>query len=354
MKSKAKVAVMLSGGVDSAVAAALLQKRGFWVMGIFMKNWSIDVGQGCPWVEDQRSARRVAAHLGIPFFTFNFEKEYKEQVVGYFLKEYALGRTPNPDIVCNKDIKFHAFINKARGLGITTVATGHYARIQRRAAGPALLAGIDPKKDQSYFLYRLKPSILEHVLFPIGAFKKSEVRALARRLHLPNAERKDSQGICFMGEVPVRQFILNKLQPEPGQILSVKGSVLGTHQGLSLYTIGQRHGLQLGGSIPYYVAQKNPKSNTIVVVKGRQAPELYSRTVSIRDWSQTSAGTYHLPLECKARIRYQQPLEAARLSMGRRANSRLLTFKRPQFAVAPGQSVVVYKGVSVVGGGIIC
>lgn len=344
---------MLSGGVDSAVAAALLKKRGFDVVGIFMKNWSIDLGQGCPWVADQRSARQVAAHLGIPFYTFNFEKEYKARVVDYFLAEYAAGRTPNPDIKCNEVIKFKAFVEEAKGMGIKYIATGHYARIRRAINGAELLAGVDPAKDQSYFLYRVPHQALQRCFFPVGLYTKKHVRVLAKKFGLPNAERPDSQGICFMGKISVRQFLKDQLAPPDGPIMTTEGEHIGQHQGLALYTIGQRRGLGIGGGVPYYVAQRQMATNTLVVARSQQHWALYGQEVRLKDWIWTTPHWLKIPARVQARIRYQQPLQAAALETSPAGGSARLTFRRDQFAVAPGQSAVVYQGSAVIGGGVI-
>lgn len=351
--AKQRVAVMLSGGVDSAVAAAFLKKRGFGVVSVFMKNWSVDVGQGCPWVDDQRSARAVTAHLGLSFYTFNFEREYKKQVVDYFLAEYAAGRTPNPDIKCNEVIKFKAFVNEAKKLGIKYIATGHYSRLRHTAKGVELLKGVDSSKDQSYFLYRVSPAALKNCFFPVGRYTKRQVRALAQKFGLPNADRPDSQGICFMGEISVADFLRDQLKPVPGPIMTVEGEYLGKHEGLALYTIGQRHGLKVGGGIPYYVAQKQVAANTLVVAKGQRHAALYKREIALKDWLWTTPNQPKTPSRVQARIRYQQPLQSAKIMSVSKNGRALVVFKEPQFGVASGQSLVAYQGARVLGGGII-
>lgn len=243
------VVVGMSGGVDSSVTAALLKEQGYSVIGVFMKNWSEDFGDyGCTWAEDAEDARKVAQVLDIPFYVWNFEKEYKEKVVEYFLNEYTAGRTPNPDILCNSEIKFKVFLEKALALGADYVATGHYARVKEVKDNDGqtefqLLKGIDPAKDQSYFLYRLTQKQLSRVLFPIGEFEKSHVRELARKFNLPTHAKKDSQGICFIGKIDVREFLMEKIKAKSGEIVTTTGQVIGRHTGLPYYTIGQEKAL---------------------------------------------------------------------------------------------------------------
>ena len=251
----------MSGGVDSSVTAALLKKQGYNVVGVFMKNWSEDFGNyGCTWVEDSEDARKVAQVLGVPFYVWNFEKEYREKVVEYFLREYQDNRTPNPDVMCNSEIKFKVFLEKAMKLGADFVATGHYARIQKsKVKGQnfkskvkstlSLLKGIDPAKDQSYFLYTLQQEQLAKILFPLGEYKKSEIRALARKFKLPTAEKKDSQGICFIGKINVTEFLRAHVKAKAGEVVLADGKVVGQHTGLPFYTIGQREGLGISEKI---------------------------------------------------------------------------------------------------------
>ena len=352
-KSKPKVAVMLSGGVDSAVSAALLKKRGFRVAGIFMKNWSEDLGQGCPWIDDQRCARQVARHLGIAFYTFNFERVYKQKVIAPFLRGSAQGLTPNPDITCNEEIKFKVFIAKARALGFSHFATGHYARLRRGRGGVRLLAGRDLNKDQSYFLARVSPRIFNTCFFPIGQYTKSQVRALAEEFGLPNAARPDSQGLCFVGKINVRTFLKKSLNPQPGPITDTDGRVVGRHEGLALYTIGQRQGLKIGGGVPYYVVAKDLARNTLIVGRGRANSKLYRREIGVINWHWCLAKAPHLPMRVRARLRYRQPLSTAVITRARGSGVMQVRFAKPQFAPAAGQSLVAYLGQTVVGSGII-
>jgi len=246
-KQNKKVLIALSGGIDSAVSAVLLLRQGYAVEAAFMKNWSSTAGllrNECPWIDDRREALRVAAFLGIPLRTFDFEKEYQERVMEYFFTEYAAGRTPNPDVMCNKEIKFKLLYEKAMQLGFDFLATGHYAQIK---AGK-LERSKDEFKDQTYFIYNLKPEQLQHVLFPIGGYLKSEVRALARKFKLPNAERKESMGLCFVGKIRLDQFLKQRIKPRPGKIVNAQGKILGRHDGIYRFTLGQREGLKIGGS----------------------------------------------------------------------------------------------------------
>ncbi|HYE22386.1 MAG TPA: tRNA 2-thiouridine(34) synthase MnmA, partial [Verrucomicrobiae bacterium] len=248
-----KVVVGMSGGVDSSVTAALLKEQGFDVIGVFMKNWSQDFGDfGCTWAEDSEDARKVAQKLNVPFYVWNFEKEYYNKVVEYFLNEYKLGRTPNPDVMCNSEIKFKLFLQKALALGASFVATGHYAQVKQVGSEYKLLKGIDPSKDQSYFLYTLNQEQLAKVLFPIGGYKKTEVRELAKKFGLHNFDKKDSQGICFIGKINVAEFLKANIAAKEGVIVTTAGQAVGKHEGLPYYTIGQR-GMGLGGNGPYYV-----------------------------------------------------------------------------------------------------
>jgi len=347
--------VGLSGGVDSSVAAALLHRAGHRVIGAFMKNWSDTkdpVTGACAWRAERSDAEAVAARLGIPFHTFDFEREYREAVVEYLFREYAAGRTPNPDVLCNKYIKFDFFLKEALKLGADLIATGHYARLRRRAGRVELLAGRDPNKDQSYFLQQLSQDQLKRVVFPVGATLKPEVRRLAREFGLPVADKKDSQGICFVGKVDLKTFLGRRLPARPGAIITVEGEVVGRHQGMAPFTIGQRHGLDLGGGEPYFVVEKDPKRNTVVVARGSGHPALFAKTLLAGDEHWISGRPPKLPLRCEARIRYRQPLQRARV---RRAESGglLVEFSDPQRAVTPGQFVAFYRGEVCLGGAVI-
>ncbi|MBI4049398.1 MAG: tRNA 2-thiouridine(34) synthase MnmA [Candidatus Doudnabacteria bacterium] len=353
-----KVVVGMSGGVDSSVTAALLKKQGFNVIGVFMKNWSEDFGDyGCTWAEDAEDARKVAKVLDIPFYVWNFEKEYYEKVVEYFLREYARGRTPNPDVMCNKEIKFKLFFEKALSLGADYVATGHYARV-REIRNPKseirnyqLLKGLDPAKDQSYFLYTLKQEQLAKILFPIGEYKKSEVRQIAKEFGLPNYAKKDSQGICFIGKINVREFLKEKIPAKVGKIVTTTGQVLGQHQGLPYYTIGQREGIDVGGSGPYYVASKNYDLNRLLVTNDQNDPQLWKREFTITDLSWTDKAP-KLPFKAGVSIRYHHPAYEATIEQI--SNNRYqITFEEPQRAITPGQVAVIYNGEELLGGGVI-
>lgn len=352
--SKKTVVVGMSGGVDSSVTAALLKKQGFDVIGVFMKNWTEDFGDyGCTWAQDSEDARKVATKLNIPFYVWNFEKEYKEKVVEYFLNEYKANRTPNPDVMCNTEIKFNIFLDKALKLGADFVATGHYARVKKHVAHNTyhLLKGVDPAKDQSYFLYTLKQPQLSRILFPIGGYKKSKVRELARKYKLPNAEKKDSQGICFIGEIDVREFLKAHLKAKVGEVVTATGQVLGKHEGLPYYTIGQREGMGIGGKGPYYVVSKDIKLNRLVVTNNAEDEMLWKKEFIMTDLSWTAEAP-RFPFRTGVSIRYHHPEYRALLEeMG---DGKLkVTFEQPQRAITVGQAAVIYKGDEVLGGGVI-
>ena len=371
---KKKVFVGMSGGVDSSVAAALLKKKGYDVVGVFIKGWSdnrfFKDTTMCPWVTDQEDARRVASQIGIPFYTFDFEKEYRKKVVEYMVKSYRSGITPNPDVMCNKEIKFGVFFEKARKLGADFVATGHHARVTRRDGVARLRAGKDANKDQSYFLWTLTQKQLSRTLMPIGDYTKEEVRAMARELGLPTAEKKDSQGLCFVGEVNVHDFLKSMIKPKKGKIITTGGNIVGEHEGAMFYTIGQRHGIGVKGGRPkgeprpkgaggtlYYVTGKDIKKNILYVGEGVNDAELYKRELTATQLSWISGKAPALPLRCSARIRYRQPIQKTRLFEVKNQKSKVKSFKAvfdaPQRAVAPGQSIVFYRGDTVTGGGII-
>lgn len=344
----------MSGGVDSSVAAALLLREGHEVVGAFMKNWSDEADAcsgGCGWQTEREDALRVAATLGIPFETFDFEAEYRARVVDYMVREYAVGRTPNPDVMCNKEVKFDLFLREADKRGFDMIATGHYARVEHGADGRArLLAGVDTNKDQSYFLNQLSQAQLSRTLFPIGALTKPQVRELARDFGLPNATKKDSQGICFIGQVDLREFLADKIAPRVGPIVTTDGRVVGRHRGAAAYTIGQRQGIRIGGGAPYFVVEKDVRRNTIVV--DREPAALMSRSLLVEGAHWISGATPSLPLECEVRIRYRQPLQHCRVSGGADGVLRV-DFKELQRAVSPGQFAVFYAGEECLGGAII-
>ena len=345
-----RVIIAMSGGVDSSVSAALLKEAGFDVVGIFMKCWSEEeVKTGvCTAEEDERWARRAALKIGIPFYTVDLVKEYREKVVEYFVREYEVGLTPNPDVMCNKEIKFGLFYDMAmREFGADLVATGHYSRVKNGK----LLKGKDPNKDQSYFLWAIEGSKLKNVLFPIGEYRKTKVRILARKFNLPNAERKDSQGICFIGKVDVGNFLHEYISDSPGAIVNSDGREVGQHRGLHFYTIGQRKGISIGGGPPYYVSSKDYSSNTLLVSR-EYDDELFcdNLVASNLNWITDRP---KLPFRGTAKIRYRQPDQKMVLEKVDNDGSISVEFKEPQRAITSGQSIVFYKGDELIGGGII-
>ncbi len=349
-----RVVVGLSGGVDSAVAALLLRGQGYDVTGLFMKNWEEDDREGyCAAEEDLKEARRVCARLQIPLHTVNFSAEYWERVFSYFLAEYEAGRTPNPDVLCNKEIKFKAFMEHALRLGADKIATGHYARIGHGPEGHRLRRARDSNKDQTYFLYTLGQHELAHSLFPLGGLTKPEVRALAREAGLPNHARKDSTGICFIGERHFKTFLSRYLPARRGAIRTLEGEVKGEHDGLMYYTIGQRQGLGIGGAgEPWYVVDKDLEHNVLYVVQGEQHPALFSRGLAAADLHWVAGKAPDPPLPCEAKTRYRQPQQACAITRRDRLGVEVI-FEQAQRAITPGQSVVFYQGDTCLGGGII-
>ena len=355
---KQRIVVGLSGGVDSAVTAWLLKQQGHEVVGIFMKNWEgDDDDEFCSSNIDFVDAAAVADVIGIAIEHVNFAADYKDRVFAEFLREYQAGRTPNPDVLCNAEIKFKAFLDHAVHLGAEKIATGHYARVRQRAGQFELLKGLDSGKDQSYFLHRLNQAQLARTLFPIGEMKKTEVRRMAAEIGLPNAKKKDSTGICFIGERPFREFLKRYLQAEPGPMLDERGRQVGRHMGLSFYTLGQRQGLGIGGvksgggeHAPWYVAGKDMATNTLKVVQGHQHPKLLSMGLIADDLSWV-AGTAPWRGNYAAKSRYRQADARCRLEVdGERV---VLQFEQPQWAVTPGQSAVLYDAEVCLGGGVI-
>lgn len=352
----AHVIVGLSGGVDSAVAAWRLKEQGHRVSGLFMQNWTEDEQAYCSAAEDFQSARAVAEELDIPLHRVDFSAEYRERVFRHFLDDYRAGRTPNPDLLCNREVKFQPFREHALRLGADFVATGHYARLGRDAEGPLLLRSVTEDKDQTYFLALVARAHFDRVLFPIGDLEKPQVRELARRAGLPNHRRKDSTGICFIGERPFRDFLQQYLRPDPGPMLDDAGVQVGEHQGLMFYTLGQRRGLRIGGrrgakESPWYVAAKRTQGNTLVVTQDAQHPLLMSRCLDTARFSWIGpAPQDDAPLF--ARIRHRQVLQHCRAQ--KLAGGRLrVHFEQAQRAVSPGQYCVLYQGERCLGGGEI-
>ena len=361
-----RVVVGLSGGVDSAVAAWLLKRDGHEVVGIFMKNWEDDDdSEYCNANIDFVDAAAVADVIGIELEHVNFAAEYKDRVFAEFLREYQAGRTPNPDVLCNAEIKFKAFLDHALRLGAEKIATGHYARVRTADAGVELLKGIDGSKDQSYFLHRLNQAQLARTLFPVGELKKTQVREIAAEIKLPNAKKKDSTGICFIGERPFREFLNRYLSHEPGPIEDERGRAIGRHVGLSFYTLGQRQGLGIGGikpskaqrggadHEPWYVARKEPDTQRAACrCKGHDHPWLLSRALRATDASWV-AGASPAPGRYAAKTRYRQADAACALAGTRRPPPSRSPSTTPQWAVTPGQSAVLYDGEVCLGGGVI-
>jgi tRNA-specific 2-thiouridylase len=357
--TKQKVIVGLSGGVDSAVAAALLLAQGYEVQALFMKNWDEDdEGGHCPAKQDLADAQAVAACLDIALRTISFSSEYWDRVFEHFLAEYRAGRTPNPDVLCNQEIKFRAFLDYALHLGADWIATGHYARVAAADDQRTLLKGRDPDKDQSYFLYRLSQRALNHSLFPLGELTKPEVRAIAQQRGFANYAKKDSTGICFIGERKFNNFLARYLPAQPGEIVTVEGASLGQHQGLMFHTIGQRQGLGIGGirnssGEPWYVVDKDLEHNRLIVAQGKNHPALFKSSLRASDLHWISGKPPAVPMQCHARIRYRQSdQDCSIVSLDKRRAE--VSFVMPQRAVTPGQALVFYDGDRCLGGGTIC
>ncbi len=353
-----RIVVGLSGGVDSAVTAWLLKQQGHEVIGVFMKNWEADDNDpNCPARQDFLDVLAIGDVLGIEIELVNFSREYQERVFAYFLDEYRAGRTPNPDVLCNSEIKFKAFLEYALRLDADYLATGHYARLEGETGVRRLLKAVDANKDQSYFLYRLDQAQIAQALFPLGGLTKPQVRELARQAKLPVAEKRDSTGICFIGERPFRAFLQRYLPIQPGPMVTPEGRVVGEHQGLMYYTLGQRQGLGIGGvkgaeeGAPWFVAGKDLAANRLIVVQGHDHPLLLTHALSARDLSwigppPEAGGRYG------AKTRYRQR-DAACEVVHIDGNEIRLRFDEPQWAVTPGQSVVLYDGENCLGGGVI-
>ncbi|OHA03226.1 MAG: tRNA 2-thiouridine(34) synthase MnmA [Candidatus Sungbacteria bacterium RIFCSPLOWO2_02_FULL_54_10] len=364
MESKQKtVFVGMSGGVDSSVAAALLKERGFDVIGVHIKMWS-DPAIPCNFKEDRYDAMAAAEKIGIPFQTWDLTEEYRTAVVEYMIHEYAMGRTPNPDIMCNRHIKFGFFLKKALERGADYIATGHYVRKTQniKHKTQSLRTAKDTNKDQSYFLWTLGQEELRHALFPIGEYTKPDVRDMARKMGLPTAEKKDSQGICFIGEIDLTAFLKKHIPEERGVVMTTAGRRVGEHDGLSFYTIGQREGIKSGGGgIPYYVAEKDFATNTLVVAEGPYDEKLFKDTMDITDVHWIAGTEPAFPLACTARIRYRQPLQSCIVNLqpveaktfASTTHNLQVIFAKSQRAVTPGQSIVFYQGEEMLGGGVI-
>ncbi len=345
-----KIFAGMSGGVDSSLTAALLVEQGYDVTGVYMKNWSQDLpGMRCPWADDLADAKRVAVQLGIDLKVYDFEQEYRDKVVQYMIDEYKHGRTPNPDIMCNQEVKFKLFLETALEDGADMIATGHYARTEKGE----LLRAADDNKDQTYFLYRVTRGALEKTLFPLGEYTKPEVREMAKERGLYTAGKKDSQGICFVGQIGIREFLSEYVTTKPGNIIDTQtGNTVGTHDGAIFYTLGQRHGLDVGGGLPYYVVGKDMSHNVVYVSQNINDDNIWRRQIElsyihwINDAPQSS--------DVQVRIRHRAPLIAATIpSTSLQGRSLQVELKEAQRAVTPGQSIVVYQGETCLGGGIV-
>jgi tRNA-specific 2-thiouridylase len=355
--SKAALAIALSGGVDSAVTALLLTRAGLRPTAIYMNNWEMDDAGECPGEIDARDAAAIAARLELPFHVRNLAAVYWERVFEHFLAEHRAGRTPNPDVLCNREVKFSALVEAADALGASQVATGHYARLDQRNGRWRLLKAVDQSKDQSYFLHLLDQQQLARACFPLGELHKSEVRRLASEAGLAVAGKKDSTGICFIGERSYRPFLQRFLPRQPGPILSDRGQTLGTHEGLAFYTLGQRGGLGIGGvqgrpDAPWYVLAKRSDDNTLIVGQGVDHPALYSRELWTGEGHFIAGAAAAGRFEAHAKTRYRQPDQACEVEV-LSDGSWHLRFEQPQRAVTPGQSVVLYRGDECLGGAVI-
>jgi tRNA-specific 2-thiouridylase len=357
---KQKITVGMSGGVDSSVSAQLLIEQDYDVSCLFMKNWDEDDGtDACTAIADLADAQQVCDTLGLTLKTVNFAHEYWEKVFENFLSESAAGRTPNPDILCNQHIKFKAFLDFALDNGADLIATGHYARIEQRDGRYALLKALDQNKDQTYFLYRLNQTALSRCLFPLGTMQKPEIRQLAVEAGFENHAKKDSTGICFIGERNFRPFLQRFLPALPGEIRSIDGLLLGEHQGLMTYTLGQRQGLGIGGvrgvssEEPWYVVEKDMQHNKLVVAQGHDHPLLFAQKLQANQLTWLSGKAPNQQFSCKAKSRYRQADQACTVQLNDDQSACVVTFEQPQRALTPGQSVVFYNDEECMGGGVI-
>lgn len=358
MNHRRRYIVGLSGGVDSAVAALLLLEQGHEVQGLFMRNWEDDdSATHCSAEQDLGYARQVCGQLDIPLHLVSFVREYRSEVFDHCLREYRCGRTPNPDVLCNRQIKFRAFLQYAQRLGAEHIATGHYARTIERKGAYHLFKAKDTAKDQSYFLYTLGQHQLARAVFPLGGHAKAEVRALAEQAGFDNFDRKDSTGICFIGERDFRPFLSRYIEPNPGPIETPEGVVIGEHQGVSFYTLGQRRGLEIGGragraGAPWYVVAKELAGNRLIAAQGHDHPLLMSAGLEASDLHWIAGRPPRTPLRCSAQTRYRQCSQSCVVEASR-ADSARVVFDQPQRALAPGQSVVFYSDEECLGGGVI-
>ncbi len=351
-----RVVLGMSGGVDSSVAALLLKRQGYDVVGVFMKNWEeTDEGGVCTAAADYEDVRRVAHQIGIPYYTVNFAKEYRDRVFSYFLEEYKAGRTPNPDVLCNCEIKFKAFLDFAMGVGASALATGHYARIQKDGQAVKLLRAADLTKDQTYFLAGLTQAQLKHAMFPVGEMRKTELRKLAEETGLATAFKKDSTGICFIGERNFKNFLMQYLPAQPGDVVTLDGRRIGRHDGLMYYTLGQRRGLGIGGmkegsGESWFVIGKDMEKNFLIVQQGEHE-ELFSLGLRVNKINFVSGKAPAKTFECTAKFRYRQSDQRVRVTMD--GDGCWMDFEQPQRAVTPGQWAVLYDGEICLGGGPI-
>ncbi|GGD54971.1 tRNA 2-thiouridine(34) synthase MnmA [Paenibacillus nasutitermitis] len=357
--SQTRVVVGMSGGVDSSVTALLLKQQGYDVIGIFMKNWDdTDEFGHCTAEDDAEDVRRVCDQIGIPYYTVNFEQAYQDKVFAYFLDEYRRGRTPNPDVMCNREIKFGEFLQKALDLGASFLATGHYARLEQLPSGESqLLRGVDGNKDQTYFLHALSQQQLAKAMFPIGHLPKPEVRRIAEEFGLATAKKKDSTGVCFIGERNFKEFLSGYLPAKPGTMVDIEsGETKGRHDGLMYYTLGQRQGLGIGGSgngEPWFVAAKDLKENILYVVQGDKHPSLYSTGLTASGINWISPSRPEGAFRCTAKFRYRQPDQGVTLTLDGSGLTGKVQFDVPQKAITPGQAAVFYAGDVCLGGGTI-
>lgn len=358
--SKIRVVVGMSGGVDSSVTALLLKEQGYDVVGVFMKNWDdTDENGVCTATEDYKDVAKVANQIGVPYYSVNFEKEYWDRVFEYFLAEYRLGRTPNPDVMCNKEIKFKAFLDYAMQLGADYVATGHYAQVKRDEDGTVhMLRGVDNNKDQTYFLSQLSQEQLAKTMFPLGHMEKSEVREIAKKAKLATAQKKDSTGVCFIGEKNFKEFLGKYLPAQPGKMVTLDGQVKGDHAGLMYYTIGQRQGLGIGGgqgdnSEPWFVVGKELETNTLLVGQGFHHEHLYATSLEASEVHFTVDTSMPKEFKCTAKFRYRQQDTGVTVILNDDQTKATVIFDEAVRAITPGQAVVFYNGDECLGGGLI-